>query len=95
MHESIAFAPIIEALEILTGSFFGGKEKKIVQTKSRVIWLYRRLWMERSMACRYRKLYFVFEIYYLGGGCCIFMKIKHISFPNSHYHNAKKLLFTY
>ncbi len=28
MHESIAFAPIIEALEILTGSFFGGKEKK-------------------------------------------------------------------
>ncbi len=28
MHESIAFTPIIETLEILTGSFFGGKEKK-------------------------------------------------------------------
>lgn len=46
-------------------AFFGAKKKKIVQTKSRVIWLYRRLWMEGSMAWRYRKLYFVFEVYYL------------------------------
>ncbi len=62
MHESIAFTPIIETLEILTGSFFGGKERKCTDKEQSYMAL---LWeiVNGRKACRYRKLYFVLCIY--------------------------------